>query len=212
MNHQAGSKSFFLISFLPAAAYWYLEANYPVRIAVTGGLIMAVLEIALEHFYTKHVHSISKFNFLLIAVLGGISLLDDNGVWFRLQPTFTGLFMGGYLIYKVKRGQGLFLEMMKETNPEKQLPEDMMKRLEKHLGYFMIAYGLFMVYFATHGFIDVDPASIPPEELQRIKAINDPLRDRWIFWKTFGFYIAFFIFMFVEFIFMRKIKPPVSTS
>lgn len=204
--NQRGSKSFFLISFLPAVAYWYLEANYPVRIAVAGGLIMAVTEIALEHFFTKHVHSISKFNFFLILILGGVSLLDDDGLWFRLQPTFTGLFMGGYLIYKIKTGQGLFLEMMKETSPEKKLPEDMMKRLEGHLGYFMIAYGLFMIYFAIHGFIDVDPALISVEEAKRIKAINDPLRDRWLFWKTAGFYIAFFIFMVGEFISMRKIK------
>lgn len=196
MNQQ-GSKSFFLISFLPAIAYWYLEAYYPVRIAVAGGLIMAVIEIALEYFFTKHVHSISKFNFFLILVLGGMSLVDDEGIWFKLQPFFTGVVMGGYLLYKVKTGEGLFLEMMKETNPEKQLPEVMLKRLEKHLAFFMIVYGVFMAGIALYG-------------NQYTKETNEELwkvwTNRWLFFKTVGFYIAFFIFMVVEFISMRKLK------
>lgn len=203
MNHQAGSKSFFLISFLPAIAYWYLEAYYPVRVAVTGGLIMAVLEIALEYFFTKHVHSISKFNFFLILVLGGLSLLDDKGIWFKLQPFFTGVVMGGYLLYKIHSGVGLFLEMMRATNPEKQLPEEMMKRLERDLAYFMIVYGIFMGFIALYG-------------NQFTKETNEELwklwTNRWVFFKTVGFYIAFFLFMVVEFILMRKIKPPASPS
>ena len=40
-------KNFFLISFLPAILYWYLEENYPVKIAVIGGL-PAALEICVE--------------------------------------------------------------------------------------------------------------------------------------------------------------------
>lgn len=80
----------FLISFLPALLYWYLEETQTVEIAIIGGLSLAVLEIGFEKLFFKHIHSISKLNFLIILILGPISLIGKDGVWFKLQPFFTG--------------------------------------------------------------------------------------------------------------------------
>jgi intracellular septation protein len=183
MNNQNASKSFFFLSFLPALAYWYLEEYYPVKIAVTGGLILAILEIALEKIFTKHVHTLSKFNFLLLLVLGGMSLQGENGIWFKLQPFFTGLIMGGFLLYKLKTGEGLFLEMTKTMHPDKIPPKEILTRLERDLSLFLIIYGCGMGYLAVFG-----------------------TTSQWAFFKTIGFYIAFALFFIIEMILIRRKK------
>jgi len=176
-------KNFFLLSILPALAYWYLEANYSVKIAVTGGLLLAILELSLEWIFTKHIHFISKFNFFLIGFLGGLSLLGDEGIWFKLQPCFTGIIMGGLFLFKIWRGKGIMAEMMESLNSPNRpmLPEFVLKTLEIHSGIFLMVYGTFMGGVA-------------------LKAST----GQWLFYKTGGFYIAFLVFMAVEIYFMRK--------
>lgn len=175
------SKNFFLISFLPALAYWYLEENYPIRIAVTGGLILATIEIIVEKYFTNHVHGISKFNFILIAMLGGLSLLGDEGLWFKLQPFFTGVIMGGFLLFKLWRGTGLMQEMMESMMEESRRPPPFVIRtLEMHSSVFFFLYGIFMGYVALYW-----------------------STDRWVFFKTAGFYIAFAVFFVLELIYVR---------
>lgn len=175
-NHQ---NKFFLISFLPAMAYWYMEENYPLRVAISAGLILAILEIVLEKVFTKHVHKISVFNFFLILFLGLLSLLGDEGIWFKLQPFLTGIFMGGYLLFKCYRGKGLMWEMM-ETMDRPLPPFEVWAPLEKHLAFFMLFYGIFMAFVATLLSTDL-----------------------WLFFKTAGFYLCFLLFFVVEMIRLR---------
>ncbi len=178
------NKNFFFLSFLPAIAYWYLEEYYPVRIAVAGGLGLAVAEIAIEYFYTKHVHTLSKFNFFLILFLGGLSLLGEEGVWFKLQPAFSGWAIGGYMAYRLWQGKGLMLEMMESMPKKSPMPPFIFQMMEKHMVFLFIGYGTFMAFVALMW-----------------------STDRWLFWKTIGFYIVFAVFAVIEIFFMRgKIK------
>ena len=171
-------KRFFLISFLPALAYWYLEENYSLQVALTGGLILATIEIGLEWFFTRHVHTISKFNFFLILALGGISLLAREGVWFKLQPFFTGILMGGYLLYRYFRGESMLYEMTKDMG--QVAPKVLVDFMEKNLAIFLVVYGTFMGGIALFA------------------STQD-----WIFYKTAGFYIASFLFFIPQLFYIR---------
>ena len=172
--------SFFLISFLPAIAYWYLEENYTLQVALIGGLLLAGLEITLEKIFTKHVHSISKFNFYLILSLGTIAFVGQEGIWFKLQPFFTGLLMGGYLIYRAKKNNSLMLETLKSM--DRALPnENIIRFMERDLAVFLILYGLFMGYIAIFH-----------------------TTSEWTFFKTIGFYICSFIFFIGEMFVAKK--------
>jgi intracellular septation protein len=175
-----GNKNFFLISFIPAIAYWYLEENYSIRIAISGGLALSILEIAAEKYFTKHVHTLSKFNFYLILVLGSLSLIGDEGSWFKLQPAFTGWAIGGFMLYRVRAGRGLMQEMMESMPQKNQLPPDIFRAMEAHIGWLFFVYGCFMSYVATSW-----------------------STDRWLFYKTIGFYIAFVVFFVFEMIYIR---------
>ncbi len=172
-------KQFFLISFLPAIAYWYLEENYSLKIALIGGLVLASLEISLEKIFTKKIHSISLFNFYLILALGGIALIGDDGIWFKLQPFFTGLFMGGFLLYKRFRSESLMLETMESMQQKIPNPK-MISLLERDLGVFMILYGCFMAFIAFNA-----------------------TTGQWTFYKTIGFYITSILFFIGELFSMR---------
>lgn len=173
----------FLISFLPAMAYWYLEAYYPIKIALMGGILLSVLEVSFEKIYYGHVHQISKLNFFLIIFLGSLSLFEEDGVWFKMQPTFSMWAMSFYMIYKNKKGRGLFNELMEELSNanQKQLPEHVMKSFEKNIIILFLIYGLFMAVLAIWS-----PTSY------------------WAFFKTAGFLIIFLIFGIIQMFWMRK--------
>lgn len=181
------NKQFFLISFLPAIAYWYLEEHYSLKIALIGGVLLAVFEIGFEKLYTKHVHSISKFNFYLISTLGAIALIGDDGIWFKLQPFFTGIFMGGYLLFRISQKSGLMLETMESMGrviPDKKL----LTRLERDMSLFLILYGCFMAFIAF-----------------------TRTTSEWTFFKTIGFYIATLIFFIFELFIIRLSKKEVNS-
>ena len=176
------SKSFFLISFLPAIAYWYLESNYPIRIAVAGGLALAFVEMGLEWFFNKHIHTVSKANFFIILLLGGMSLLGDEGIWFKLQPCLTGIGISAFMAYRLYVGKGLLVEFVNDLPMKNKPPEFFISSMERHLTVYFFVTGLFMGYIAIFH-----------------------TTDTWAFFKTIGNYILFGVFYIFEIIWCRKL-------
>jgi len=174
-------KNIFLLSFIPALVYWYLEETQTIEIAVIGGLSLAILEVLFEKVFTKHVHSLSKMNLMLLLILGPISLIGKDGIWFKLQPFFTGVLLFGYLMFNLKRGKSLLGKMSEDLDLKNKMPELIMVKLEKHLAYFLLVFAFFMAYLAKF-----------------------ETTSTWAFFKTFGFYIVFGIFMFIEMFILRK--------
>lgn len=186
MKYEA-SPPYFLLSFIPAVAYWFLETYFTLEIALIGGILLGVIEMLLEKKFTGHVHTLSKLNLSLVVVLGSISLLAKEGIWFKLQPTLTGLSVASFLIYKKIRGHSLMYEMMIDMKQRPPMPEQVYRLLEWHMCLFLIGFAGFMAKVAIY------------EET-----------STWLFWKTGGFYMAFGGFMVVEMIFLswyvRRIK------
>jgi intracellular septation protein len=174
------SKPYFLLSFLPAVAYWYLETYYTLEVALVGGIFLGVVEMLIEKKFSGHVHTLSKLNLSLIVILGGISLLAKEGLFFKLQPTFTGVAISIFLIVKKIKNQSLMLEMLKDMKQKPPLPEDIYKAMEWHLCLFLLVFALFMAWIALSG-----------------------STAQWLFWKTGGFYFAFGGFMVLEMIYIQ---------
>jgi intracellular septation protein len=180
MKKHAGGKPYFLLSFIPALAYWLLETYSTLEVALFGGILLGILEMILEKIFTGHVHTISKLNTFLILILGGISLLAKEGIWFKLQPTLTGVAISSFLLFKRFKGDSLMMSMLKEMGINPPLPEVVYKSMEWHMSLFLILFSIFMARVAIY-----DPTAT------------------WLFWKTAGFYIAFSGFMLMEFIYLR---------
>ncbi|EQC52117.1 septation protein IspZ [Bacteriovorax sp. DB6_IX] len=174
-------KNIFLLSFIPALVYWYLEETQTIEVAVIGGLSLAVIEVLFEKIFTKHVHSLSKMNLILLLILGPISLIGKDGIWFKLQPFFTGVLLFGYLMFNLSKGESLLWKMTDELKLKNKMPEVILKKLEKHLAYFLLAFAFFMAYLAKF-----------------------ETTSTWAFFKTIGFYIVFAVFMLAEVFVLRK--------
>lgn len=179
MNQHA-SPPYFLLSFIPALAYWILESYFTLEVALVGGMILGLLEMGFEKKFTGHVHTLSKLNVALILILGGIALVAKEGVWFKLQPTLTGLSIAGFLLYQKFRGQSLMLQMLTDMKRPVPLPSHVYKILEWHLTIFLVLFAFFMAHVAIY-----------------------QSTANWLFWKTAGFYIVFAGFMFVEIFYLR---------
>lgn len=171
---------FFLISFIPALAYWYLEANFSLQVALTGGVSLAFLELLLERILFQHIHTISKINFMLIVILGGIAFWGGDGIWFKLQPFFTGMGLGSILFIQNFRGKSIMWKTVCEFQ-DRPPPYALIETMEKHIAIFTIIYGIFMGALAIWR-----------------------STEEWVFFKTAGFYIAFLLFATGEVLFLRK--------
>ena len=84
------------------------------------------------------------------------------------------------MIFYLSKGKGLMGEMASSMG-NSQLPDHIFRKLEWHTAVFIILYGCFMGGIAFLG-----------------------TTSNWVFFKTAGFYIAFFIFMIFEIILMRR--------
>jgi intracellular septation protein len=173
-------KPYFLLSFLPALAYWYLETYYTLEVALIGGILLGVIEMLLEKRITGHVHTLSKLNLVLVVVLGGISLLAKEGFFFKLQPTLTGLSLSAFLLFKKLKNQSLMIEMLKDMKQRPPMADEIYKTLEWHICLFLIGFSGFMAWVALK-----------------------ETTSSWLFWKTGGFYAAFGGFMILEIIYIR---------
>jgi intracellular septation protein len=175
-------KPYFLLSFIPALAYWYLETYYTLEIALVGGIVLGVLEMLLEKKFTGHIHTLSKLNVALIVVLGGISLMAQEGIFFKLQPTFTGIALAGFLVFKKFKNESLMVEMLSDMKQKPPLPPEFYKKMEWHLCLFLLSFAAFMGWIAL-----------------------TQTTSTWLFWKTGGFYIVFTAFMVIEMIYLQWI-------
>lgn len=177
------SNNFFLFSFLPAILYWYLETKYPVKIALVAGIALSLVEIGVEKFFHGKIHKLSKVNLVLVVVLGGFSLLGEDGLWFKLQPALSMLAVALYMAFKLNRGTGFFQEMMLELKPDgPHPPPEMMRSMERNMTVFFFSYSVLMailaVWFET---------------------------STWAFFKTAGFILLFVVFMVFQTVKNRRI-------
>jgi intracellular septation protein len=178
--NKSGTPPYFLMSFIPAVAYWLLETYTTLEIALIGGIFLGIIEMIAEKKFTGHVHTLSKLNVALVVGLGIISLIAREGIWFKLQPTLTGLSLAGFLFYKKLQGHSLMLDMLTDMKQKAPLPPEAYKTMEWHMCLFLIVFSGWMAHVA----IKENTAS-------------------WIFWKTAGFYIAFGGFMLLEVLYLR---------
>ncbi len=190
MRKKQSKSNIFLISFLPAVLYWYLETKYPVKIALIGGIALSIAEIVFEKIYTGHVHQLSKFNFFLILFLGGFSLMEEDGIWFKLQPTLSLWAVSFYMGIKLKKGSGFIKEMMMDINPDSPKPPDIiLRQMEINLTILFFFYGIFMAILA--------------------KWFQTAY---WVFFKTAGLFIVMGVFMFFQAFWNRRAIRKIQSS
>lgn len=90
---------------LPVIAFSLIEDSYGPVWGTAAGMVFGVGEIIFEKLRYKKISSITWIGNLMILALGGISIISQDGVWFKLQPAmfeafFTLLLWGSLLMKK----------------------------------------------------------------------------------------------------------------
>ncbi len=134
---------------LPIIAYTVIEEKYGIMAGLVAGLIFGGGEIIFEIVKYKKVSTMTWVGNGLLFGMGGISLITQDGLWFKLQPAIFefGFFLflcGSFLVKKP------FLKMMIEKqNPEApQFLKDAMGSMTFRLGLFFLAHAVLATFAA----------------------------------------------------------------
>ncbi|MDG0815929.1 septation protein IspZ [Bdellovibrio sp. PAP01] len=83
----------FVAGILPVIAFTIIEEYYGTIAGLIAGMVFGVGEISWELYKHKKVQKITWIGNGMLLVLGGISLISSEGIWFKLQPALMeGLF------------------------------------------------------------------------------------------------------------------------
>ncbi len=130
-------------------AFTVIEDQYGPLWGTVAGMIFGAGEIIFEKIRYKKISQITWIGNLMILGLGSISIISQDGLWFKMQPAlfeaFFALFLWASLI-----GKKSFLLMMAEKQG-KQIPaaaQPFLNSLTLRLGFFFALHAALAVWAA----------------------------------------------------------------
>lgn len=186
MNPQASARSqalsFFFAGLVPVIAFTLIEDRYGTVAGLIAGMVFGVGEISWELFRYRKVNKITWIGNGLLLVLGGISLISSEGLWFKLQPALMealfALFLWGSLL--IKKNLIVFLaEQQGQSFPEE---------IQHRLNGMTFRMGIF---FAAHAALATWAALAWST-------------NAWALLKGLGFTGSFVLYMFIEALWLRR--------
>ncbi|MBS1972044.1 MAG: septation protein IspZ [Bdellovibrionales bacterium] len=174
--------SFFFGGLLPVIAFTVIEEKYGVIAGLIAGMVFGFGEILFELIRHRKVATMTWIGNGLLLVLGGISLISSEGLWFKLQPAimegaFAIAMWGSYLIKKP------LLVFLAEKQGQ-QLPEP----IKKKLGGVTLRTGFF---FAIHTGL-------------AIWAALEWTTTNWALLKGIGLTVSFIVYLGAEVFYLRR--------
>lgn len=148
MNKSQGLSLFFG-GLLPIVAFTIIDENYGPLWGTIAGMIFGLGEIIFEKVRHKKVATVTWIGNAMILVLGGISIISQDGIWFKLQPAlfeaFFAFFLWGSLIMKKP-----FLAMMAEKQGTQINPvvKPLMNGMTVRLGLFFAIHAAIATWAA----------------------------------------------------------------
>lgn len=182
--------SLFFGGLLPVIAFSVIEDQHGPLWGTVAGIAFGFGEILFEKIKYNKVSTVTWIGNLMILALGGISIISQDGIWFKLQPAlfegFFAVFLWGSIVLKKP-----FLPMMAEKqgaviNPM-VLP--LMTGMTFRLGFF----------FAIHAAVATWAA------LEWTTA-------QWAFLKGIGLIVTFIIYMGFEMFWIRNQVKKISNQ
>lgn len=134
---------------LPVIIFTVIEESYGIMAGLCAGLIFGTSEVIYELIRHKKVSTLTWVGNGLLILLGLISLVAQNGIWFKLQPA---LFEAGFFIFLL--GSWFLKKPFLRFIIEKQNPEtpDFLKEtlsgMTLRLSLFMLAHAILATWAA----------------------------------------------------------------
>jgi intracellular septation protein len=110
-------KTFLLGGLLPIVAFTAIEEFYGIVWGLVAGMVFGVGEIIWEWKSRGKVQGITWGANIMILVLGGASLLTQEGLWFKLQPALMEAIFALVLVGSVLLGRPLLWSLASRQLP-----------------------------------------------------------------------------------------------
>jgi len=140
-------RSLFLGGIVPVVVYTIIEEKAGPLWGLVFGMGFGILEILIEAFRYRKVETVTWIGNGLLVVMGGVSLLTQEGIWFKLQPSLLEAGMAVFLL-----GSWAFKKPLLVTMAKKQeLPpvlEDRFAGITVRLGIFFLLHAVLAAYAA----------------------------------------------------------------
>lgn len=182
VNPKNQAAGLFFAGLLPVIAFTLIEEYYGTLAGLVAGMVFGVGEIAWELYKHKKVQKITWFGNGLLLLLGGISLISSEGIWFKLQPALMEGFFALLLWGSVMMGKPLLVYLAEQQGH--QFPDFIKSRMKG----LTIRSGFF---FAIHTGLAV------------WAALAWSTRD-WALLKGIGLTVSFILYLGIEGLLLRK--------
>jgi intracellular septation protein len=142
--------AFFFGGLLPVIAFTVIEEKWGTIAGLVAGMVFGLGEIIYELIKHKKVSLITWIGNGLLLGLGAISLISEDGIWFKLQPA---LFEYGFFVFLA--GSWLLKKpflvlMLEKQNPTAPDLKQRMSGMTFRLGLFFLAHGLLATWAAFY--------------------------------------------------------------
>jgi intracellular septation protein len=143
--------SFFFGGLLPILAFTLIEDNYGPIYGTIAGMVFGIGEIIFEKIKYHKVATITWIGNILILVMGLLSIISQDGFWFKLQPAifeaFFAIFLWGSVILKKNF---LLLAAEKQGQVIPPILAEKMNGLSIRLGIFFAIHAVIATYAALY--------------------------------------------------------------
>lgn len=188
MQRQNPLKTLLLGGLLPVIIYTFVEEYFGILWGLVAGMVIGIAEIIVEKVRTGRVDAITWGGTGILLVLGGVSLVTQEGIWFKLQPALLELVMGGLLLVTWTVKKPFLVMMAKKQKMLERLPPAVAESFERRMSGLTFRLGLF---FLSHS------------GLATYAALYWSTRA-WALLKGVGFTLSMILYMVIEVILMRR--------
>jgi intracellular septation protein len=182
------ARSFLVGGLLPVIAFTIIDEYGGPVWGVVAGMVFGVGEIIYEKKRFGKVETMTWVGTTMLLVLGAISFLTSDGVWFKMQPAILEAAMGLLMLGSVVMRKPFLALMAKKQGVLAQIPPEFHDEMNRAMSGFTLRVSLF---FLAHAAIAAYAA------LYWSTAA-------WAALKGLGFTLTFLLYVVVEGIFLRR--------
>jgi isopentenyldiphosphate isomerase/intracellular septation protein A len=187
MNKQSILKNF-TIGFIPIIVFIITDELFNTEIGLIVAIACALGEFAYYYFRYRLVEKFVIFDVGLLVILGGISILLKNEIFFKLKPALIELIMVILLGIHAFSNKPILLLMGKRYLKDMQINELQLTFLRKisRLLFFIMLFHTIMIVYAAYAMS----------------------KEAWAFISGGLVYIVFAFVFIAQFLYLKYIKPP----
>jgi intracellular septation protein len=179
---------------LPVLAFTLIEEYYGPLWGTIAGMIFGAGEIIYEKIRFNKVSTVTWIGNAMILGLGAVSIVSQDGIWFKLQPALFEGFFAIFLWGSWIMGKPFLLLMAEKQNPEiSEIVKPFLKAVTLRLGFFFALQAALATWAAFKW-----------------------STAEWAWLKGAGLIVSFLIYMVFEMLWarrsMRKKKGPLFSS